>query len=316
MIETLTTIWAALTAGLEATLFSIGNTPITFGGVVRVLVVLVIAALVSRAARATLTRLARHWPDTDRSAVYTLNRVVHYVILALGGVLGLSTIGIDFTNVAVVLGALGIGIGFGLQDVVANFIAGLLILFERHVRVGDFIELESGVFGEVHEIRMRATRLTTTDNIDILVPNSAFISGRVVNWTLDEADRRIHVAFGVAYGSDKEQVRAAGLEAADRVPYTLKSLSDRAPQVWLVRFGDSSLDFELVVWVTVDGVKRPSAAQAAYLWEIHSALSARGIEIPFPQQDIHVRSLFGLEGEAARRLVGGRAVAATEPSSP
>jgi potassium-dependent mechanosensitive channel len=313
MFSTLARIWTVVTGVLGTPLFSIGGTPVTTGGVVRVLVTLAIAALISRALRAALARVARHWPDTHRAALYTLSRVIHYSVLTLGAVVGLSTIGVDFTNLAVLLGALGIGIGFGLQDVVANFLAGLLILFERHVRVGDFIELESGVSGEVREIRMRATRLTTPDNIDILVPNSAFIKDRVVNWTLDEADRRIHVAFGVAYGSDKEQVRAAGLEAADRVMYTLKGLPGRAPQVWLVGFGDSSLDFELIVWVTVDGVKRPNAAQAAYLWELHTALAARGIEIPFPQRDVHVRSLFGLEGEAARRVVEDRATAPPRP---
>jgi potassium-dependent mechanosensitive channel len=313
MLNTLVQIWTVIAGVLATVLFSVGGTAVTIGGLVRVLVTLGIAALISRALRAALTRVAHHWPDTHRAALYTLGRVIHYTVLALGAVVGLSTIGVDFTTLSVLLGALGIGIGFGLQDVVANFFAGLLILFERHVRVGDFIELESGVSGEVREIRMRATRLTTPDNIDILVPNSAFIRDRVVNWTLDEADRRIHVPFGVAYGSDKEQVQAAGLEAADRVVYTLKDLPEREPQVWLVGFGDSSLNFELIVWVTVNGVKRPNAAQAAYLWEIHTALSARDIEIPFPQRDLHVRSLFGLEGTAARRLVEDRAAAPPRP---
>ncbi len=315
MLNTLLQLWTSVTGVLGTRLFSVGDTAVTIGGVVRVLVTLGVAALLSRALRAALTRVARHWPDAHLSALYTLSRVIHYSILAVGAIVGLSTIGVDFTNLAVLLGALGIGIGFGLQDVVANFLAGLLILFERHVRVGDFIELESGVSGEVREIRMRATRLTTPDNVDILVPNSAFIKDRVVNWTLDEADRRIHVPFGVAYGSDKVQVRAAGLEAADRVVYTLKGVPGRAPQVWLVGFGDSSLDFQLIVWVTVDGVKRPAAAQAAYLWEIHTALATRGIEIPFPQRDLHLRSLFGLEGTAARRLVEDRGTPPPRPST-
>jgi small-conductance mechanosensitive channel len=133
---------------------------------------------------------------------------------------------------------------------VANFFAGLIILFERHSKIGDFVELESGVAGEVREIRMRATRITTNDNIDILVPNSEFVSGCVTNWTLDEAYRRIRAPFGVAYGSDKDKVRAVVLDAAQRVPHTLAGVPGRDPQVPLVRFGDSSLDFELVVWLT------------------------------------------------------------------
>jgi potassium-dependent mechanosensitive channel len=306
MADTLSDLWAALSSVLGARLFSIGDTPVTTSGLLRVLLAVALALLLSKVVRGALARVATRWPGTGRSTLYTLSRVIHYTILALGITVGLSTIGVDFTNLTVLLGALGIGIGFGLQDMVANFIAGLMILFERHLRVGDFIELESGVAGEVREIRMRATRVTTNDNIDILVPNAEFVRGRVVNWTLDEGARRMHVPFGVSYGSDKAEVRAAGLEAAERVAYTLRGVVARAPQVWLVRFGDSSLDFELVVWVTLDGVKRPNSAQAAYLWEIHTALEQHGIEVPFPQRDLHVRSLFGLQDEAARGLLGLR----------
>ena len=306
MLERLATLWAAAIAVLEIHLFSIGDTVVTPVDLVRVLLVVGAAALTSRAVRGTLDRVGTRWPGSNRASLYTLGRVAHYVLLAIGISIGLSTIGVDFTNLAVLLGALGIGIGFGLQDTVANFIAGLIILFERHLRVGDFIELESGVAGEVREIRIRATRIATNDNIDILVPNSAFVRGRVVNWTLDEADRRIHVPFGVAYGSEKDAVRAAALEAASRVVHTLRSSPDRHPQVWLVRFGDSSLDFELVVWLTPEAVKRPALVQSDYLWEIHSALVARGIEIPFPQRDLHVRSLLGLDQETAQALLSGR----------
>ena len=306
MLDRLATLWAAAAAALETHLFSIGDTPVTPLGVARVLFTIAAALLISRFIRGALHRVSVRWPGTDRASLYTMGRVAHYGLLALGITIGLSTIGVDFTNLAVVLGALGIGIGFGLQDMVANFIAGLMILFERHVRVGDFIELESGIAGEVREIRIRATRIATNDNIDILVPNSEFVRGRVVNWTLDEADRRIRVPFGVAYGTDKEQVRAAVLEAASRVPHTLHGSPARRPQVWLVRFGDSSLDYQLVVWLTPEAVKLPSAVQADYLWEIHTALVAHGIEIPFPQRDLHLRSVLGLDPEAAQALLSGR----------
>ena len=306
MFERLAALWSAATAVLEFHLFSLGDTAVTPNGLVRVLLVVGAAALISRAVRGTLDRVSTRWPSTDRASLYTVGRVAHYVLLGIGISIGLTTIGVDLTSLAVLLGALGIGIGFGLQDTVANFIAGLVILFERHLRVGDFIELESGVAGEVREIHIRATRIATNDNIDILVPNSEFVRGRVVNWTLDEADRRIHVPFGVAYGSDKDAVRAAALEAAARVAHTLASAPGREPQVWLVRLGDSSLDFELVVWLTPEAVKLPSRVQAEYLWEIHSALLAHGIEIPFPQQDIHVRSLLGLDQAAAQALLTGR----------
>jgi small-conductance mechanosensitive channel len=171
--------------------------------------------------------------------------------------------------------------------------------------VGDFVELESGVTGEVKEINMRSTLITTNDNIDILVPNSEFVGGRVTSWTLREVQRRVHIPFGVAYGSDKERVRKAVLEAADNVPWTLHKVKGRQPQVWLVNFGDSSLDFELVAWLTPEAVKRPGAVQAAYLWEIETRLREYGIEIPFPQRDLHLRSGFGRPDAASASLPSG-----------
>ena len=132
MLERLATLWAAVTVVLEIQLFSIGDTAVTPVGLVRVLLVVGAATLISRAVRGTLDRVSTRWPGTDRASLYTLGRVAHYVLLAIGISIGLSTIGVDFTNLAVLLGALGIGIGFGLQDTVANFIAGLVILALAH----------------------------------------------------------------------------------------------------------------------------------------------------------------------------------------
>ncbi len=290
-------------AALNAPLFSIGTTEISAMGLLRIALVIVAALLVSRGVRHALERVASRLPGVNRSALYTIGRILHYVILAVGIMIAFSTIGIDFTNLAVLVGALGIGIGFGLQPVVANFVAGLLILFEQPLKVGDFVELESGVHGEVREIRMRATRITTNDNVDILVPNSEFVNGRVTNWTLDEANRRIRIKFGVAYGTDKELVRRVVLEAAQKVEHTLAGNPKRVSQVWLVGFGDSSLDFELVVWVTPAALVRPSAVSAAYYWAIHTALTENDIEIPFPQRDLHLRSTVAAPDEAARELL-------------
>jgi small-conductance mechanosensitive channel len=206
---------------------------------------------------------------------------------------GLSSIGVDFTNFALVAGAIAIGIGFGLQSIVNNFVSGLILLFERTVKVGDFVELASGVAGEVREINVRSTLINTNDNIDIVVPNSEFINSKVINWTLSEGHCRIHLPFKVAYGTDKEKVRQAGLEAAEKLPHTLTGIPGKNPGMWLVKFGESSLDFELVVWVTARAVKRPGAVHAAYMWEIESALRRHGIEIPFPQRELRLRSGFG-----------------------
>lgn len=296
-------LWDPIHNAFTIKLFSLGDTIVTPMGLVRVLIILVLAWWISKALRHTITRVMGSRSGVNQASLYALNRVLHYVVLIVGLTMGLASIGVDFTNLALLAGALGVGIGFGLQSMVSNFVSGLIILFEKSLKQGDFVELESGVVGEVREINIRSTRITTNDNIDILVPNSEFVNGRVTNWTLDEAHRRIHVKFGVAYGSDKERVRQAGLEAAAAVSYTLTDQAGRDPQVWFTNFGDSSLDFELVVWLRPEAVKRPSTVQAAYLWEIHSALERYGIEVPFPQRDLHVRSVFGLSDGEARAFL-------------
>ncbi len=297
--------WNKISELMNRHLFEIGTTGVTPAGLFRVLLIFALAFWVSKLLRHGLNRLAATRQNMDHASLYAFGRFLHYFILLLGLLIGLSSIGLDITNFTLLAGALGVGIGFGLQGMVNNFVSGLIILFEKSLKKGDFVELESGVVGQVREINFRSTRITTNDNIDILVPNSEFVNGRVTNWTLDEAHRRIHVPFGVSYGSDKELVRKAVLEASAASEHTLTGIPGRESQVWLVGFGDSSLNFELVVWLTPEAVKRPSLVQAAYLWEIHSALSRHGIEIPFPQSDIHLRSVLGLQEGPAREWLKG-----------
>jgi small-conductance mechanosensitive channel len=187
--------------------------------------------------------------------------------------------------------------------VVKEFVSGLVLIFDRVLNVGDYVELEDGKRGLVQEIGPRAVRIRTNDNIDIVVPNSKFIDGPVVNWTLHNETRRIHIPFGVAYGSDREKVREVVLEAARSVPFTSPETEGRKSQVWLVGFGESSLNFELLVWPTIDAVKRPAAMQAAYTWAIADALECAGIEVPFAQMDVRLRSLFGHEGNQALKAL-------------
>lgn len=272
-------------------LFEIGETPVTTFGLLRVALILFVAIWVSRLFRRLLDRLSSRKAGTQ-SAFYTVGRLAHYVIIALALLIGLSSIGLSFSNLALVAGALGVGIGFGLQSVVSNFVSGLILLFERSLKVGDFVELESGVGGIVKEINVRSTLINTNDNLDILVPNSEFINGRLTNWTLKEESRRMHIPFGVAYGSDKEKVRDAVLKGIESVPYTLTGNDTKPAEVWLVNFGDSSLDFELVLWVKQASVRNPGRVHAAYTWAIETALTENGIEIPFPQRDLHLRSGF------------------------
>ena len=276
---------------------------VTVGGLLAAALAVVGAWLLSALVRHWLTGYARRNPNANRASLYTLSRLVQYVLLLVGVLIGLDHAGIPVSKLTVFAGAIGVGLGFGLQAIFSNFVSGLILLFDRSLKVGDFVELESGARGEVRDIKIRATRIATNDNIDILVPNSEFVTGKVTNWTLYDGSRRVRIPFGVGYGSDKETVRAAALEAAAEVPFTLANEGPRAPQVWLVEFGDSSLNFELVVWLTADATKRPGAVKAAYLWALHSALVRHAIEIPFPQRDLHLRSVLGREGEDAIALL-------------
>ncbi len=217
-------------------------------------------------------------------------QLIRILMIGIAIFIALNMIGIDLTAFAVFSGALGVGIGFGLQSIFSNFVAGIIIILEKTLKVGDFVDLESGITGEVREINVRSTLITTNDNIDMLIPNSEFINKRVINWTLREAKRRMHVPVGVAYGTDKDLVKKAILEAADNVEFTLKGVKNRKPDVWLVGFGDSSLDFELIVWLTDEATKKPGKVHATYCWEIETALAKYDITIPFPQRDLHLVS--------------------------
>jgi small-conductance mechanosensitive channel len=284
-------------------LFRIGGTSVTVGGLVSAFVIfavaLVLSWLVTRGLRRVRIRAQR-----SAQALYLLEKLANYGLLLGGALIALSAAGLNLSSLAVFAGAIGIGVGLGLQGVVKEFVSGLFLIFDRMVSVGDYIELEGGVRGAIMEIGPRATRIRTNDNVNILAPNSQLIEGRVTNWTLKGDTRRIHIPFSVAYGADRACVRDAVLKAARESPFTLPETEQRKSQVWLVGFGESGLDFELLVWPTQEAVKRPAAMHAAYTWAIADALDEAGVEIPFPQTDIRLRSLFGREGDAALKALG------------
>lgn len=284
------TTWIRITEIASITLFSVAETPVTVGDIVQAVIILLFGWLLSRGIRYGINRVGRDESVGTQASLYTLGRLTHYTIIIVAGLIALSSIGLDFTNIALVAGALSVGIGFGLQSIVNNFVSGLIILFERSLRVGDYIELDTGLTGTVKEINVRSTLINTNDNIDIVVPNSEFVSTKLTNWTLGDYILRVRIPFGVAYGSDKELVRKAAIEACENVPYTLTHMRGREPDVWLVEYGDNSLNFLLLVWVNRQGARRPTRTRAAYLWALEDKLAEYGIEIPFPQRDLHLRS--------------------------
>ena len=282
---------AALRDWLSSPWFTLGDTPISAGRMIGLVLIIFIVWWLASLLEKAIRHVALHGEGHEKSAsvVYTWARVLRYFVWIVGTLVGLNYIGINLTSLALLGGAIGVGLGFGLQNIVSNFVSGIIILLERTLKVGDFVDLQSGVRGEVREIGLRYTRVTTNDDVDIIVPNSEFINGRVTNWTFESRLRRMRIPFGVAYGTDKEQVKRAALRAARRIEGTVLD-GGREPTLWLVGFGDSSLNFELVVWVGRELIARPNSTEAAYLWAIDDELRIENIEIPFPQRDLHLRS--------------------------
>ena len=216
---------------------------------------------------------------------HSIGRLVHYVFIVIGFLLALSILGFSITNLTIILSALGVGIGFGLQGAVNNFICGLILLFERPVRVGDMVVL-NGIWAEIKSIGLRSTTLQSFDSSDVIIPNADLISNPVINWELSNRRRRIDVPVGVAYGSDVSLVIET-LIACTRGNTMLTETP--APQVLFLRFGESSLDFELRVFVS--DVRNSMTVISELHQEIDRRFREAKIEIAFPQRDLHLRSL-------------------------
>jgi small-conductance mechanosensitive channel len=221
----------------------------------------------------------------DRALQYAIAQIVSNLVLVIGIFIVLENTGINLGALTVFAGAVGIGVGFGLQNIASNFISGLVILAERPIAIGDRVEV-AGITGQVQQIRARSTVIVTNDNIAMIVPNSKFIDSPVTNWTYGDPRVRFRIPVGVAYGSDVAKVREALIAAARSDRHVLE---DPAPNVFLKQFGESSIDFELVVWST-EMSHRPSRFKSDLNFAIEEKLREAGIEIPFPQRDIRIRS--------------------------
>jgi len=221
----------------------------------------------------------------DRSLQYAIAQIVSNIVLIIGIFIVLDNAGIHLGALTVFAGAVGVGVGFGLQNIASNFISGLVILAERPITVGDRVEV-AGIAGQVQHIRARSTVIVTNDNITMIVPNTKFIDSPVTNWTYGDPRVRFRLPVGVAYGSDVNKVREALLAAASENANTLK---DPAPSVFLEKFGENSIDFELVVWSS-EMSYRPRRYRSDLNFAMEQKLRDAGIEIAFPQRDLHIRS--------------------------
>src|SRR5215471_2944449 len=233
----------------------------------------------------------------DRSLQYAIAQVVSNIVLVVGIFIVLENTGIHLAALTVFAGAVGVGVGFGLQNIASNFISGLVILAERPITIGDRVEV-AGIAGQVEHIRARSTIIRTNDNIMMIVPNTKFIDSPVTNWTYGDRRVRFRIPVGVAYGSDIAKVRETLLAVGRENPNTLR---EPAPSVFLEQFGDSSVDFKLMVWSS-EMSDRPSRYRSELNFAIADKFHEVGIEFPFPQRDVHIRDgVLKVENIAAKQ---------------
>ncbi len=280
--------------------FTIGDTDLQIGMFVWAGLVMLLTFQLSWLVRSLLDVSVLRSRRYDRGVRDAVRKLVHYSLLTIGVLVALTTAGVDPRVFALLGGAFGIGIGFGLQNIVNNFVSGIILLFERPIKAGDTIVIENE-WGTVKRIGLRSTVVETLDNSEIIVPNSLLISEKVTNWTLSTAMARIVHPVGVAYGSDIGKVLEILHDAADAHPL---SLEDPGPSAIFTGFGDSSLNFELRVWIA--DIKERLRVKSEIFQAIEKGLGKAGIEIPFPQRDLHVRSI---EADLIKRLSPDKAAA-------
>jgi small-conductance mechanosensitive channel len=271
---------------LQWPLFTIGKVPLTPLFLIKCAVFLILLSLFSRLFRKFLANKVLTLTSMDRGHQYAFVRASGYVIFSLGLIIGLDTTGLDLRSLLVLGGALGVGIGFGLQNIVANFVAGIVILWEGPIKVGDFIDV-GNTRGEVIRIGARGTWVRTYDNEVIIVPNSDFINSRVANWTANDRIVRMTIPLGVSYDSDLQMVHDVLLDIARQ---NEEVLVDPAPAVLITEFGDNSVKMSLRVSTTIL-TDRTGLLKSDLFMEIFRVFREKKIEMPFPQQDVHVRSI-------------------------
>lgn len=269
------------------TLFNLGNSPISLLTLFYIIFSTVLLFYISNKlsklfAKSVLTRYS-----SNAATVQTIATIGKYLVFVVGTIVIIQTAGIDLSTLSILAGALGVGIGFGLQNITNNFISGIIILFEQPIKIGDRIEVGS-VQGNVTGISARSTRVLTNDNITVIVPNSEFISSTVTNWSHNDRNISFRFPVGVAYKEDPQVIKALLLEVADENSGILKS---PAADVLFDEFGDNSLNFMFRVW-TSEYIDKPTILKSQLYYAIFEKFKENNIEIPFPQRDLHLKGGF------------------------
>jgi len=266
-------------------LFKIQDVGITISHLVVAMVAILLSLTASKIIRSTLRRRVFTKFEVDEGLEYALLRFVHYTILIVGVYIGLKTVNIPLGAIIGLFAVIGVGIGFGLQNLASNFVSGVILLLERPVKIGDRLEL-ADVWGDVKRINLRTTVIETPDNIAIIIPNSKLLENEVINYSYGDPKIRLRIPVGIAYGSDVDKATRVMLDAARDNDHILKT---PPPKTWFREFGDSSLNFMLLCWIP------NAAAKFDVISEVNHAIDRgfreSGIEIPFPQRDLHLRSV-------------------------
>jgi small-conductance mechanosensitive channel len=272
--------------------FTVNGTPVNIFKLILAALIFVIGIFIGGFYKTSIKKIASNSKSINLATRTMLANIGYYLIVITAFFIALNILGIDLSSIALVAGALSVGIGFGLQNVVSNFVSGIILMFERSIKIGDFVELSDTLRGHVSDIRMRSTTLNTNGNIDVIVPNRNFIESNVINWTMHDKLKRFDIPFGVAYGTKPEQVIDIIVKAVDQCNYKdVIKTPERSTSVVMTGMGNSSVNFALQVWIHGEEILAPTKTMSRFYVLIYNTLNENGIEIPFPQQDLHIKSI-------------------------
>jgi small-conductance mechanosensitive channel len=292
----LTGLTEPLTRMLNSRISTVGGQPLTPLVLIEAAAIVAGFVLAAQLLRDYLQYQVYPALNVDPGVAHAIDTFILYSLAVIGALAALEAVGLGIGTITLFAGAFGIGLGFGLQSIANNLASGMTIIFSRSLRHGDIVTVGDTV-GVVEEVGIRATRMRTRDDVEYLIPNSEFVSGKIINWTRSNPHARLHVPLGVSYGADPVRVREILVRVAESAETVVKY---PAPEVWFVGFGDSSLNFELLVWMNIRTYSRSRVASDLY-FAIFEAFKEAGIEIPFPQRDLHIRSAEGLGALTARK---------------
>ncbi len=277
---------------MSYSIFTINGTGISLFKFVMAIIIFIAGFIIGGKYKRELKNIIFHKMDISVYARTIMANLGYYIILIITFFVSLNILGISLSSLALVAGALSVGIGFGLQNIVSNFVSGIILMFEKSIKVDDYVELADGTHGKIVDIRMRSTTLNTNDNIDITIPNQTFIQTNVINWTMNDNIRRFEIPFDVNYGQKPEFIIKIILEAVQKSGFKdVITTSTNFSRVIMTNLGDSSVNFSLFVWLKGEEIRHPKRTMSRFLILIYNTCYKYGVEISFPQRDLHIRSI-------------------------